>query len=138
MPSSAELLLDTSAAIALVLTTHENHDPVVRQVSGKTLGLCGHAAIETYSVLTRLPGAQRVSTQAALAIIRNNFPASHSLGVASARTSIEALQSAGISGGSVYDGLVALAAREAGIRLLSCDRRAAVTYAQLGIDVELV
>ncbi len=37
----------------------------------------------------------------------------------------------GISGGAVYDALVALAAREAGATLVTRDRRAASTYAAL-------
>ena len=41
------------------------------------------------------------------------------------------LDDAGISGGAIYDALVAVAAREVGRPLLSSDRRAATTYARL-------
>jgi predicted nucleic acid-binding protein len=40
-----------------------------------------------------------------------------------------------ISGGAVYDAIVALTAAHHGRTLLSCDRRAARTYDRLGIDV---
>ncbi len=43
-----------------------------------------------------------------------------------------------ISGGAVYDALVALAAREAGATLVTRDRRAASTYAALQAGFELV
>lgn len=135
MPTSADLLLDTSAAIALVQMTNASHDHVVEHVTGKTLGLAGHAMVETYSVLTRLPGAQRVGADQALALIRHNFPASHTLRDPAGLDALKSLNEAGISGGSVYDGLVALAAREAGVRLLTCDRRALTTYARLGVQV---
>ncbi|MGL3148852.1 hypothetical protein ACSS7Z_00700 [Microbacterium sp. A82] len=51
---------------------------------------------------------------------------------------VSLLAAAGIAGGAVYDGFVALAARESGIRLLSCDRRALPTYQALGIDFDII
>ncbi len=44
----------------------------------------------------------------------------------------------GISGGAVYDALVGLAARAAGLTLLTRDARALGTYAALGLPVEVV
>ena len=55
------VLLDTSAAIALVLEDHDAHAATVAAVAGRRLGLAGHAWFETYSVLTRLPGDLRRS-----------------------------------------------------------------------------
>lgn len=136
MPISADLLLDTSAAIALAQPNHSAHEAVIGRVRGLTLGLAGHAAVETYSVLTRLPGSQRVSGEVAARIIGRNFPATHHL---SGETDVlSALSSAGIAGGASYDGIVALAAKDAGVRLLTCDRRAMTTYARLGVDVDVV
>src|SRR5664279_5002978 len=48
-------LLDTSAAIALLVEDHEAHAATLEAVRGRRLGLAGHAWFETYSVLTRLP-----------------------------------------------------------------------------------
>jgi hypothetical protein len=45
---------------------------------------------------------------------------------------------AGISGGAVYDGLVALAAAAAGLPLLSCDRHALSTYKALAVRFEML
>jgi len=140
LPNNAEpdLLLDTSAAIALVLPTHEAHAAVTARVGRARLGLAGHAAVETYSVLTRLPGEQRLSPASAARVIAVDFPTSHPLGADVAATAVARFAEAGIAGGSVYDGLVALAALDARRPLLTCDRRALATYAALGATVEFV
>lgn len=43
-----------------------------------------------------------------------------------------------IVGGAIYDGLIAATAAEAGLRLLSLDRRASRTYAVFGADYEIL
>jgi predicted nucleic acid-binding protein len=137
LPTSADLLLDTSAAIPLLTMSHTAHDVVRAAVRGLTLGLAGHAAIETYSVLTRLPGSDRLDASGAERVIGASFPASVVLSVEAGRRSIAVLSAAGIAGGSVYDGLVALAARETGVPLLTRDRRAAAAYTALGVEFRL-
>ncbi|MEZ3161876.1 PIN domain-containing protein [Microbacterium sp. BWT-B31] len=138
MPTSADLLLDTSAAIALVTPTAETHDALTARTRGAVLGLAGHAAFETYSVLTRLPGALRLSATGARRVIDANFPRSVFLPPRDAARALATLSEAGIAGGAVYDGLVALAATSARLPLLSCDRRAQSTYAALSVPVELL
>lgn len=51
------------------------------------------------------------------------------------RRLIDRLSGLSISGGAVYDALVALTADHHGHRLLSCDRRASSTYDRLGVGV---
>jgi predicted nucleic acid-binding protein len=138
LPTSADLLLDTSAAVALLVEDNTAHLAVQNACSGAVLGLAGHASIETYSVLTRLPGPNRLTPPAAARAIRTAFPRSVSLPEETARTAVDVLADAGVSGGAVYDGLVALCARTAGVKLLSCDRRAMVTYAALGVAVSVI
>jgi len=138
LPTSADLLLDTSAAIALVAPTSETHAAVMARTRGATLGLAGHAAFETFSVLTRLPGALRLSAGGARSVIEANFPASVFLTPPESVRALATLAEAGIAGGAVYDGLVALAALSAGIPLLSCDRRALPTYSALSVRVEIM
>ena len=70
------LLLDTSAAIALVVEDHEAHVATLDAVRGRRLGLAGHAWFETYSVLTRLPGGLRRSPTDVVALLSHDFPAS--------------------------------------------------------------
>jgi hypothetical protein len=93
---------------------------------------------ETYSVLTRLPGKLRLSAASARSVIDANFPASVFLTPQASALALETLAKAGITGGAVYDGLVALAAVSAGLTLLSCDHRARPTYTALSVQVEML
>jgi len=119
-------------------STADAHEAVTQRTRGATLGLAGHAAFETYSVLTRLPGALRLSAAGARTIIDANFPASVFLTPAESARALATLAETGIAGGAVYDGVVALAAASAGIPLLSCDRRALPTYSALAVTVEVL
>jgi hypothetical protein len=89
-------------------------------------------------VLTRLPGDARVGGADAVRLLGANFGAA----VAAPASELAALPSVlaplGILGGAVYDALVGLAARAAGIPLVTRDARALGTYAALGVDVEIV
>jgi toxin FitB len=139
LPTSADpLLLDTSAAIALVTPGHESHEVMVQKVRGRRLGLSGHAELETYSVLTRLPAPRRLSPAAALRLIRTNFPETRRLPVSRAGAVLEELAQHGIAGGSVYDALVGATARHHGLPLVSADARAVRVYRALGVEVVLV
>ncbi|MGN7860418.1 PIN domain-containing protein [Microbacterium sp. 22303] len=138
MPTSADLLLDTSAALAVLRDASPSHDVAFELTQGLTLGLAGHAQFETYSVLTRLPGDNRLSAAYAAQVIAREFPVSAALSPGVARDAVTTLSQAGIAGGAIYDGLVGLAAKAAGVPLLSCDRRAIGTYAALGVDVRLI
>jgi predicted nucleic acid-binding protein len=136
LPTSPDLLLlDTSAAIALVSPGHSHHDRVRERARGHALGLGGHAEWETYSVLTRLPPPRRLSPASALRLIRTNFPESRRLPQSAAETFLEELSDHGIAGGSVYDALVGAAARHHDLPLVSCDSRALPVYRALRVDV---
>lgn len=139
MPSSPDLLLDTSAALALVRPNYDasRRGALKKRVAGRRIGLAGHAEFEFLSTITRMPPPHRVTAEAAARMLAQNFPATHRLSSAAASQAVSMLVHAGISGGAVYDGLVALAAREARVSLLTSDRRALATYAALGVSVEL-
>ncbi|WP_022888656.1 PIN domain-containing protein [Agromyces italicus] len=137
-PGGAHLLLDASAAVALVLPSHSAHAAIAARVGRARLGLAGHAAIETYSALTRLPAQHRLSAAEAAQLIADRFASSHPLDAAVAATAVGRLAEAGVTGGSAIDGLVALAAIDAGVALVTCDRRALTTYDALGTVVEYV
>ena len=139
MPTSADpLLLDTSTAIALVQPSHPKHAQVRALVRGRALGLSGHAELETYSVLTRLPPPQRLTSASALRLVRTNFPHTKRLPVSRAAGVLEELVELGIAGGSTYDALVGLTARHHDLTLVSTDARAAATYRSLGVAFTLV
>jgi predicted nucleic acid-binding protein len=131
-------LLDTSAAIALMVEDHDAHVATLDAVRGRRLGLAGHAWFETYSVLTRLPAGLRRSPADALRLLAGNFPASGFLGEAEAADLGGELAGLGVSGGAVYDALVGAAARQHRLPLVSADARARPVYEALGVDVELI
>jgi predicted nucleic acid-binding protein len=131
-------LLDTSAAIAIVVEDHEAHGKTLDAVQGRRLGLAGHAWFETYSVLTRLPAGLRRSPADALRVLARNFPASAFLGEGEAISLGGDVARLGISGGAVYDALVGAAARQHQIPLISADTRARAVYEALGVDLELI
>ena len=131
-------LLDTSAAIALVVEDHDAHAATLEAVRGRQLGLAGHAWFETYSVLTRLPAGLRRSPADALRLLAGNFPASRFLGEVEAADLGRELVGLRVSGGAVYDALVGAAARQHRLPLISADARARPVYDALGVDIELI
>lgn len=133
-----EILVDTSVAVAASVADHEHHGAVVEHLAGRRLGLSGHAAFETFSVLTRLPAPARRSPTVVARMIARNFPASRFLSTDAASGLLDRLSDGEIAGGSVYDALVGAAAVEHGLPLVTLDRRALETYRALGVEIELV
>ncbi|MCW1957758.1 MAG: type II toxin-antitoxin system VapC family toxin [Mycobacterium sp.] len=139
MATSAEhVLLDTSAALALVQRENDFHRMARRRLQPCHRGLSGHAAVELMSVLTRLPPPLRLTPAAANRLTKANFPASRFLSARAAAALLAEFASVGLSGGAVYDGLVGAAAREHKLPLITCDRRAEPTYRALGVTYELL
>jgi len=139
MPTSAEaVLLDTGAAVALVVADHQHHATTVAAVGDRRLGLASHASFETFSVLTRLPPPLRRSPAAVRSIIEADFPETRLLGKATAESLLGRLGDLGLGGGSVYDALVGAAAAEHGLALRTRDRRALPVYRALAVEVELI
>ena len=132
------MLVDTSVAVAIVVEDHEHHAATLRAVGRRGVGLAGHAAFETFSVLTRLPPPARRSPDAVVRLMRANFPRNRYLAASAAEALLPRLASLGIAGGSVYDALVGAAAAESGLVLLTRDRRALPVYRALGVDVEMI
>lgn len=130
--------VDTSVAVPLVVRSHLRHADVVRWWAGQEVTLSGHALAETYSVLTRLPGDARLSAEDAARLLDARFTTPLVLGVSDARKVHATLSRLGIAGGAVYDGLVALTAREHGLPLATRDARARGTYDAVGVMVILV
>jgi predicted nucleic acid-binding protein len=141
MPTSddrPQVLIDTSVAVALSAASHEFHQATKKAIGDRSCGLSGHAAFETFSVLTRLPPPSRRTPAAVAQLLAHNFPGSRFLSADGARRLHGRLAKLGIAGGAVYDALVGAAAAEHGITLATRDRRAAGTYRALEIDFELI
>lgn len=133
-----DTLVDTSAAVALVVADHRFHEPTARRLDGRRLGLAGHAAFETFSVLTRLPPPARRAPDTVAQLLASNFPETRFLSAAATKRLSERLADGDFAGGSVYDALVGAAAAEHGLVLATRDRRAVDTYRALGVVVELL
>ncbi len=123
-PADVEIEVDGAAAF--------------KATRGLRLGLAGHAWYETFSVLTRLPADQRRSPHEVVRAMRRAFPETRFLGPQAAASLSLELADLGISGGSVYDALVAATAKEHDRPLLTGDRRARATYDALGVQVRWV
>lgn len=135
MATSADLLLDTSAAVPFLVASHVEHAATFTALSGHSLGLSGHAAFETFSVITRLPEPTRVSPSIALRMLQRNFPYTKHLSATRTAKLTTQFAESGIAGGAVYDALVAACAREHRCVLATRDERALTTYAALGVEV---
>ncbi|CUU55051.1 Predicted nucleic acid-binding protein, contains PIN domain [Parafrankia irregularis] len=132
------IAVDTSVAVPLLVRSHQHHTDVARWWGGQQLTLSGHALAETYSVLTRLPGDARLSGPDAARLLDARFTAPLVLSGPPAQQIHTTLSRLGIVGGAVYDGLVALTAKEHGLALATRDARARGTYDAVGVKVILV
>lgn len=137
-PNGVDLLVDTSVAIALLVADHEHHTATFAALAERRLGLAGHAAFETFSVLTRLPPPARRTPGAAGRLITANFPGTKFLTPDSARALLTDLATKGIAGGSVYDALVGATAAEHHLTLATRDRRAINTYRSLAVTLQIL
>jgi predicted nucleic acid-binding protein len=136
--SRATLLVDTSVAVALTVADHEDHEPTFAALRDRRLGLAGHAAFETFSVLTRLPPPARRTPATVARLMAASFPNSRFLSAVGASALLAQLASSGIAGGAVYDALVGATAREHKLTLATRDRRALETYRALEVRVEVL
>jgi predicted nucleic acid-binding protein len=144
MPTSAspirrpDLLVDTSVAVALVVADHEHHSAVIKAIGRRRLGLAGHAAFETFSVLTRLPPPARRAPREVELLLQTNFPASRFFGADDARSLFRRLAELGVAGGAVYDALVGAVAVAHGLPLATRDLRAVDVYRALDVQLEIM
>jgi predicted nucleic acid-binding protein len=129
---------DTSLAVAAFASWHALHEQA-RAALREGAVLVAHCAIETYSVLTRLPPPHRSAGRLVHEFLELQFPQPHLVLRAEMQRGLTAqLVELGIEGGAVYDALVALTAAGEGATLVSADRRAAGTYRRCGAAVRLV
>jgi toxin FitB len=130
--------VDTSVAVPLLVRSHQDHADVVRWWGGQEVALSGHALVETYSVLTRLPGDARLAPADAARLLTARFASPFLLSGSLASELPDTLSRLGIAGGVVYDAVVALAAKEHGAALATRDARARGTYDAVGVSVIVV
>lgn len=132
------IAVDTSLVVAGFASWHEAHEPA-RTVLSRRPRLPAHVAVESYSVLTRLPPPHRCEAEIVEEFLRRRFHEPPLTLPADAVISLLKQASAnGIAGGSIYDALVGATARHAGARLLTRDRRAIPVYEIVGVRYEFV
>jgi predicted nucleic acid-binding protein len=129
---------DSSVAVAAFASWHEHH-AVARAALEPGTRLVGHSAVETYSVLTRLPPPHRAPANIVREFLLERFTADYLvLDPASLKAWLAGLPEMGVSGGATYDALIGATAAAGGATLLTLDVRAASTYEKCGADFTLL
>jgi predicted nucleic acid-binding protein len=124
---------DTSLAVAAFASWHEHHESA-RRVLDSGVRLIEHCALETYSVLTRLPSPHRSPGSVVRDFIRTRFPQPFlRLTAPGYRAFVLGLPEHEVAGGAAYDALVAATAAGSRAELVTCDRRAAAVYESYGV-----
>ena len=115
-----KILLDTSVLVSAVLPTHDHypdssHCMAMAQQGSVTLCLAAHSLAETYAVLTRIPTRPRISPRAAWALTNQflQFPQTQLVALTADQyaATIQDCVAVGNSGGTIYDAVIATAAR---------------------------
>jgi predicted nucleic acid-binding protein len=124
---------DTSVLVAAFASWHEKHDAARQAVAGAPR-LIDHCALETYSVLTRLPAPHRAPAALVRQFLRERFPRPYlRLSTGAYHSFVLQLPDNNVAGSAAYDALVAATAAHVGADLVSCDRRAALIYERYGV-----
>lgn len=131
--------VDTSVAVAAALPWHESHAAARSTFARARPRLPAQVAVETYSVLTRLPQPQRVPARVARDYLTETFTFPPLVLEADGYAELLDLAVAErMTGGAIYDALVAATAREAGMTLLTLDLRAVRTYELVRVEYRLI
>jgi predicted nucleic acid-binding protein len=129
---------DTSLVIAAFASWHESHEAARRALDGG-LRLIEHCALETCSVLTRLPPPHRTSGEVVREFLTARFPEPWlRMNEQTYKDFILGLPDRGVTGGAAYDALVAATAAGCDAELVTCDRRALPVYERYGLRAKLL
>lgn len=118
---------------------HESHAAARDALTAGPPVLIAPVAVETFSVLTRLPPPHRAPPRLVLDFLDAHFEDPPvALAGPRVRELLDEAEASGIVGGAVYDALIAVTSREAGAALVSLDQRAARVYRALGVEHTLL
>ncbi|GDY30524.1 type II toxin-antitoxin system VapC family toxin [Gandjariella thermophila] len=127
---------DSSVVIAAFASWHEHH-AVARKALATRPRLVAHAAVEAYSVLTRLPPPHRAQPSIVHAFVTERFTELFlTLSETGYQEFLATVAAGQILGGPAYDALIAFTAAEHQATLMSLDQRATATYEAVGVTVE--
>lgn len=132
------IAVDTSVVVAGHGPWHEAFDiadPVLR----RRPRLASQVVLETFSVLTRMPPPFRATPRSAAAYVESLL-AEPPLGLPAGEYAKIVAEAAahGLAGKLIYDAAVGLAARRAGAKLVTRDRRALPVYEMVGAPFDLI
>jgi len=129
---------DTSVVVAAFASWHEHHDRA-REALDSGLRLIEHCALETYSVLTRLPPPHRCAADVVRDFLRARFLDPFlRMDAPLFKEFVLALPEHSVTGGGAYDALVAATAAAHSASLVTCDRRAALVYESYGLRATFI
>jgi hypothetical protein len=98
-----------------------------------------HVLVEAYSVLTRLPPPHRARADLVVSFLAERFPGAPLMLPARAHSAVIAESArAGLSGGAVYDALIAATVCHADGTHFSRDQRARTVYDTMRVRHEMV
>lgn len=132
------IAVDSGVIVAAFSSWHEVHDRARRAVGQEAVPI-GHALVEAFSVLTRLPAPHR-----APAALVGEFLAAVFVGPVltldgpDLRRLVLRLPELSIVGGAVYDAVIGATAAAAGATLVSLDQRAMGVYERVGCAARML
>jgi len=120
-----KVLFDTNILVAATIEAHPNHAitlPWIQKVRNKSIQgyISTHSIAELYAVMTRLPLAQPLNSQQVHDVIVNNLESFHPVDLESSDY-LEIIQNVAklnITGGGIYDAIIAQAALKANVDVL--------------------
>jgi len=119
-------LFDTSVLVAAVVGPHPMHSRALPWLQSARSGefsffVASHTLAELYAILTTLPVKPRISPSTAWRLVQENVETSAkivSLSSSDYGYTVKRMADFGLSGGTIYDALIARAAQKSGIERL--------------------
>jgi len=134
--------VDSSVIVAAVHANHPRHpiaaNWLVQAFARHELVVCHHSVLETYAVLTSLPGSLRVTPPEARELLATTVRATMSVAEfrpESIWTTVDSLVSGAVPGGRSYDAFVASVLRSSGAQAVATFNRRHFAGLADGLDV---
>ncbi len=132
------IAVDTSVVVAGFASWHAGHRPALAVLARKPR-VPAHVLLETYSVLTRLPPPHRAPADVVAGFLHERFgEAPLTLPPRAYLELVVTMAAVSLTGGAIYDALIAACVRNAEATLLTRDQRALPVYERVGVRYELV
>lgn len=134
------MTLDSSVLVSASAHDHplfELAEPAALEARSANCRLVAHTIAETYSTIT-LPPFSRRPAEAMSYLDQFLDPTPTGIESGAYPLAIAELAEHDVFGPALYDGLIAIAARDSGLTLLSLDMRALPTYTAVGVDFRLL